>query len=113
MKIGNLKSSILFLLFVYLGMENSPELKTLIRNNAHLFWYTKDSEKENLPLPVVLEFFLNYADETEVKKLIKMVGLKKTAFLFFKQINKSERMANNFNPLAKNFFNLYFAKYAR
>ena len=112
MKVGNPKNSILFLLFVYLGMENSPELKALIRNNAHLFWYTKDSEKENLPLPVVLEFFLNYADEAEVKKLIKIIGIKEAALLFFKQINRSERMGNNFNPLAKNFFSLYFAKYA-
>jgi hypothetical protein len=93
-------------------MENSPELKALIRKNAHLFWYTKDSEKENLPLPVVLEFFLNYADEENVKELIKLVGKKKSAFLFFSQINKSERMGNNFNPLTKNFFSLYFAKYA-
>jgi hypothetical protein len=35
-------------------MENSPELKALIRKYAHLFWYTKDSEKEQLPLPVVV-----------------------------------------------------------
>jgi hypothetical protein len=47
-------------------MENSPELKALIRKNAHLFWYSKDSEKENLPLPVVLEFFINYADKETI-----------------------------------------------
>ncbi len=45
------------LIFVYLSMENSPEFKALIRKNAHLFWYSKDSEKEKLPLPVVVEFF--------------------------------------------------------
>ncbi len=53
-------------------MENSPQLKALIRQNAHLFWYTKDSEKENLPLPVVVEFFLNYAEGDSVKKLFKL-----------------------------------------
>ena len=49
-------------------MENSPELKALIRKNAHLFWYSKDSEKENLPLPVVLEFSMDSVtkiDETQ------------------------------------------------
>ena len=94
-------------------MENSPELKALIRKNAHLFWYTKDSEKENLPLPVVLEFFLNYANEEDVKHLILLLGKEKAAIVFYNQINKSERAANNYNPLAKNFFTLYFAKYAQ
>jgi hypothetical protein len=94
-------------------MENSKELKTLIRKNAHLFWYTKDSEKENLPLPVVLEFFLNYANEEDVKQLILLLGKQKAAEVFYTQINKSERAANNYNPLAKNFFTLYFAKHAQ
>jgi hypothetical protein len=91
-------------------MENSKELKALIRKNAHLFWYTKDSEKENLPLPVVLEFFLNYANEEDVKQLISLLGKEKAAAVFYDQIKKSERAANNYNVLAKNFFTLYFAR---
>ena len=93
-------------------MENSPELKTLLRKNAHLFWYTKDSEKENLPLPVVLEFFINYAGKEDIKALFNIVGIKNAAKVFFEQINKSERVSNNFEPLAKNYFTLYFKKYA-
>ncbi len=93
-------------------MENSAALKQLIRKNAHLFWYIKDSEKENLPLAVVLEFFLNYAKEEDVKILIKLLGIPKAANIFFEQLNKSERVSNNYDPLAKNFFRLYFTKYA-
>jgi len=93
-------------------MENSPELKALIRKNAHLFWYTKDSEKENLPLPVVLEFFINYAAKEDIKALFDIVGIKNAAKVFFEQINKSERVSNNFEPLSKNYFTLYFKKYA-
>ena len=93
-------------------MENSPELKTLLRKNAHLFWYTKDSEKENLPLPVVLEFFINYAGKEDIKALFNIVGIKNAAKVFFEQINKSERFSNNFEPLSKNYFTLYFKKYA-
>jgi hypothetical protein len=63
-------------------MENSVALKQLIRKNAYLFWYTKDSEKENLPLPVVLEFFLNYAKEEDVKALIKLLGKQKASAIF-------------------------------
>lgn len=94
-------------------MENSPELKALIRKNAHLFWYIKDSAKEDLSLAVVLEFFLNYANAEDVKELFKIVSVKKAAHVFFEQINKSERAANNYNVLSRNFFTLYFKKYAQ
>ena len=93
-------------------MENSPEFKALIRKNAALFWYTKDSEKENLPLPVVLEFFINYAGKEDIKELFRIVGIKKAADVFFEQINRSERVANNYEPASRNFFSLYFKKYA-
>lgn len=92
-------------------MENSPELKALIRNNAHLFWHSKDSEKENLPLPVVLEFFLNYADKEQVKNLFKIVGIKNAAETFFKQIELMGERSNYF-PFLQNYFSLYFKKYA-
>jgi hypothetical protein len=93
-------------------MENSPELKALIRKNAHLFWYIKDGEKENLPLSVVLEFFINYAPKEEIKALFAIVGIKKAAEVFFEQINLSERVANNYDPVSRNYFSLYFKKYA-
>lgn len=93
-------------------MENSPELKVLIRKNAYLFWHIKDSVKEDLPLQVVIEFFFNYADEEDVKSLIKIVGKEKIGKVFFEQISLSERVANNYNNISKNFFSLYFAKYA-
>lgn len=93
-------------------MENSPELKALIRKNAHLFWYIKDSEKENLPLSVVLEFFINYAQKEDIKDLFRIVGIKNAAKVFFEQIDKSERSANNYNTLSRHYFSLYFSKYA-
>ena len=93
-------------------MENSPELKALIRKNAHLFWYSKESEKENLPLPVVLEFFINYANKEDIKELFRIVGIKTAAKVFFEQVKKSERAANNYEPVSRNYFSLYFSKYA-
>jgi hypothetical protein len=92
-------------------MENSPELKALIRKNAHLFWYSKDSEKENLPLPVVLEFFINYADKEDIKALFNIVGIKNAAAVFFDQIKKWGDRSNYF-PEFQNYFTLYFKKYA-
>ena len=93
-------------------MENSDALKALIRKNAHLFWYTNDSEKENLPLPVVLEFFINYAGKEDIKTLFDIVGIKNAAKVFFEQIEKSERAANNYEAVSRNYFTLYFKKYA-
>lgn len=92
-------------------MENSPALKALIRKNAHLFWYTKDSEKENLPLSVVLEFFINYADKESIKELFEIVGIKNAAKVFFEQL-KTQANRSNYFPEFKNFFKLYFEKYA-
>lgn len=92
-------------------MENNPELKALIRKNAHLFWYTKDSEKENLPLPVVLEFFINYAKKEDIKALFEIVGIKNAANVFFEQVNKWGARSNYF-PEFQNYFTLYFKRYA-
>lgn len=92
-------------------MENSPELKALIRKNAHLFWYSKDSEKENLPLPVVLEFFINYADKEDIKALFNIVGIKNAAAVFFEQVKQWGNRTNYF-PELQNYFTLYFNRYA-
>jgi len=92
-------------------MENSPELKALIRKNAHLFWYSKDAEKENLPLPVVLEFFINYADKEDIKALFNIVGIKQAAAVFFEQIKIWGKRSNYF-PEFQNYFTLYFTRYA-
>lgn len=91
-------------------MENSPELKALIRKNAHLFWYSKDSEKENLPLPVVVEFFFNYADKEDVKSLFDIAGIEKVAEVFFQQINTWGHRSN-YLPIVQNYFTLYFKKH--
>jgi membrane-bound lytic murein transglycosylase MltF len=92
-------------------MENSAALKALIRKNAHLFWYIKDSKKENLPLAVVLEFFLNYADKEQIKSLFEVVGIENAAAEFFKQINLMGNRSN-YLPQFQNYFSLYFKKYA-
>ena len=92
-------------------MENSPELKALIRKNAHLFWYIKASEKENLSLPVVLEFFINYANKEDIKELFRIVGIKNAAKVFFEQVNKWGDRSNYF-PEFQNYFTLYFKRYA-
>jgi len=90
---------------------NSPALKALIRKNADLFWYTKDTEKENLPLEVVLEFFINYASLEDVLALFDIVGINKAAEVFTAQI-EVWKSRSNYYPMFQNYFKLYFHKYA-
>jgi hypothetical protein len=94
-------------------MENSQELKDLIRKNAALFWYIEDSKKEELPLEIVVEFFLNYADEENVKKLFDIVGINKVAEVFRKISLISDRRKNNILAINYNYFFNYFKKYAQ
>jgi hypothetical protein len=83
----------------------------IITKNAHLFWYSKPSEKENLPLPIVLEFFLNYVDKESIKELFEIVGIKNAAKVFFERVNTHGDRSNYFLEF-KNYFQLYFEKYA-
>jgi hypothetical protein len=92
-------------------MENSPALKSLIKKNAHLFWYTKEEEKENLPVDVVLEFFINYAEKETIKSLFNIIGIQTAPKIFFEQ-KQNWGLRNNLYPELDNFFTLYFNKYA-
>lgn len=89
-------------------MENSPAIKQFIRQNKDLFWYIKESEKENLGPEVLVEFILNYGDKKAVKRLFSLLGIEKVAELFYQQINRDR--VNYFEPV-RNFFNLYFQRH--
>lgn len=92
---------------------NSPEIKQFIRENSSLFWYIKESEKENISHEVLVEFILNYGDEKSVKKLFDLLGIEKVAEVFYKQTHKTgiaEKRINYF-PRVVNFFNLYFKRH--
>jgi hypothetical protein len=111
--INNTSIFVIFTTISYIyPMENSPELKALIRKNADLFWYIADDKKEDLPLEVVVEFFLNYAQQEDVKKLFEVVGIKKVAEVFDHITSISERRTNNILPINRNFYSLYFKRHA-
>lgn len=92
-------------------MEHSKELKDLIKKNAHLFWYSKESEKTKLPIGMVLEFFINYASKEDIKALFDVIGIKSAAAIFKKQI-ETWGSRSNYIPVFQNYFKLYFEKYA-
>ena len=89
--------------------ENPEEIKLYIRERRDLFWYTKEDQKENISLDFLVETILNYGSLEDAKKLFALIGIKETASIFFKN-SKKER--NNYFPMIKNYFTLYFKRHA-
>jgi hypothetical protein len=82
-------------------------LETFIKNRSHLFWYIGDLDK--MSDDFILEQVLNFGDFEDVKLLFKIIGIDNAANIFNKQI-KGKRC--NYRPEIKNYFKLYFKKYA-
>jgi len=82
-------------------------INDFIKKRPHLIWYTKDYDK--LSPEAIVEAVLNYGDWDDVKKVIEILGIKKTASIFRK---KSKQKRCNYRPEVKNYFRLYFKKYA-
>lgn len=70
-------------------------------------WYVKDLD--NLSEESIVEHTLNYGDFDDVKELITILKISKVARIFHTQ---STGKRNNYNPKVKNYFELYFKKYA-
>lgn len=81
-----------------------------IKKRKHLIWWVKDYDALG-PEPIV-EATLNYGDWDDVQALIKILGMKKTAEIFYRKSQPSKMGRQNYRPDVKNYFNLYFNKYA-
>lgn len=88
---------------------NSPEVKAFIQENSNLFWYTPEDKKKDISPELMIETILNYGSVQDVKKLIKILGIKKMAAIFF---SAKGRKKLNYYPEIYNYFNLFFKKYA-
>jgi len=82
-------------------------LKNFIKKRPYLVWYVK--ELDSLSEESIVEHTLNYGDFNDIKKLIDILKIDKVARIFQTQIKQKR---NNYNPKVKNYFNLYFKKYA-
>lgn len=80
---------------------------SFVKEKPYLFWYIKDLEK--LSNESVVEHVLNYGDFNDFKRIIEILGLENVAEIFRKQASKER---NNYRPEVKNYFTLYFNKYA-
>ena len=78
-----------------------------VRKRKYLFWSTKNYD--GLSEGAVIEAVLNYGGMDDVRELISLLGIKKIAKIFHEQTN---RPRINYLPEIKNYFELYFHKYA-
>ncbi|MCP5107039.1 MAG: hypothetical protein GY950_26880 [bacterium] len=85
------------------------EIRELIRENKSLFWYIKEDALESISTEFLVETILHYGNETSVKKLFDLVGIRKVADIFYKQISGNRV---NYPPRTVHFFDLYFKKNA-
>lgn len=84
------------------------ELRKFMKTRKYLVWYVKDPEDS--PVELVVESTLNYGDWDDFQKLIKIIGIKKMAEIFRRQ---TSGFRTNYDEKTKNYFSLYFNKYAR
>jgi hypothetical protein len=82
-------------------------INEFIKKRPYLIWHTKNFD--NLSQEAIVEAVLNYGDFNDVKKMISILGMRKTAAIFRK---KSKQKRCNYRPEIKNYFQLYFKKYA-
>lgn len=86
-------------------------IKEFIKKRPSLVWYVKNLE--NLSEDSIVEHVLNYGNWNDVQKMIKILGLQKTARIFYKKSTPDKFGRQNYRPEIKNYFNLYFNKHAR
>ncbi|MBU4030627.1 hypothetical protein KJ756_00430 [Patescibacteria group bacterium] len=83
-------------------------IQRFIKKRKYLVWYVKDPGK--LDNEAIVEAVLNYGDWDDVQEMIKILGIKEVAKIF-REKYKQKRC--NYHPKTKNYFNLYFNKYAK
>lgn len=82
-------------------------INDFIKKRPYLIWHTKNFD--NLSVDSIVEAVLNFGSWDDFEEMVKILGIKKTASIFRKRL-KQKRC--NYRPEIKNYFQLYFQKYA-
>jgi hypothetical protein len=88
-------------------MKTFMTIDTFIKKRPYLFWSTKNYGQ--LSKSAVVEAVLNYADLDDIETMIKIFGRRVVTGIFQTQITGKRC---NYRPEIKNYFQLYFRKYA-
>lgn len=86
------------------------EIQKFMKKRKYLVWYVKDVTK--LSDESIVEAVLNYGDWDDVQEMIKIMGIKKVAKIFRAKSKPGKWGRTNYRSEIKNYFGLYFNKYA-
>ena len=85
-------------------------MHAFIKERKHLIWWVSDYDA--LDDAAIVEATLNYGDWNDVQTLVRILGLKEVARIFREKSRPSRVGRQNYRPEVKNYFTLYFNKYA-
>jgi len=88
----------------------SKELQNFIKKRKGLVWYVKDVTK--LDPESIVEHVLNFGDWDDVMEMIRIMGIKKVAKIFWRESKPKRWGRTNYRPEIRHYFNLYFKKHA-
>lgn len=88
------------------------ELSEFIKMHADLFWYIPEDKKFQVSDACLVETILNYGNMDAVLNLIRLIGIEPVARIFAETVAMSSRRRNNYNELARNYFEQVFRRYA-
>jgi len=80
-----------------------------IKKRPYLLWHVNHKDLGKVSDEAVVEAVLNNGDFDDVKKMIRILGARKTAGIFRKQ---TRRKRTNYDPKIAHYFDLYFKKHA-
>lgn len=83
------------------------DIHEFIKKRPYLIWYTQNFD--HLSEDAIVEAVLNYGDFDDVRKMIAILGIPKISKIFRK---RAWQRRSNYRPEIKNYFKLYFKKYA-
>ena len=83
--------------------------REIIEKHKNLFWYTPDSQKQDISDALLVERILNDGSLDDFRELVDALGAKHIAEVFF---SAKGRQKENYYPEIYNFFSLILKKYA-
>jgi hypothetical protein len=87
----------------------SQSIKDYIKKHQALFWYSPGDKSETVSDELLVETVINCGSLRDIRELFDSMGLEKTASIFR---HMTDRKALNIYPELRNYFELYFNKYA-
>lgn len=82
-----------------------------IKKRPFLVWYVKDLDR--LDEASIVEHVLNYGDWDDVQEMIGILGMQKTAAIFREKSKGDKFGRQNYRPISRHYFTLYFNKHAQ